>query len=374
VVPLPPVDVRFLPDQRQLAALLKKIRLTGRAYPLVKMASLFLSNPTTCDVRIEVRPGTSDDVNIVQCGKCGIVAMERASLLAHIADVHTADYFEKEEQILDPPSGTFVCIARCGLSGVLLGPPNHHSFEAKAREVQRARYPNMPFAEYKDKCEQVHDQDLIEKWKEETRKQTVYRMQSSPEAEPMTRHDAATYIAEHVAPDLISGGRRRDVNAAVAKEEIKDPGLRAAVNAAWRRESAFPKDLSGALRGACRHGHLYVFRSGRGRQVFVSATRPVPMDRTHVVELIRDALVFIEGHPNCSRKDLLEALCPGSTPDSPDARNVLSQLSWLIERGHIVEFFDNSLAVPLRAEPLHKDNKRRKRRPGKPANRPARRS
>ena len=358
VVPLPPVDVRFLPDQRQLSALLKKIRATGRAYPLVKLASLFLNNPTTCDVRIEVRPGISD-INILQCCKCGIVAMARASLLTHVMDVHTKDYFEKEEQILDPPSGTFVCVARCGLSGILLGPPNHHSYEAKAREVHSAHYPDMTFAEYKNKAEQLHDQDMIEKWKEESRKQTVYRMKGPTETEPMTWRDVETHMRKHVAPELISTARRCDVNAAVAREEIKDQGLRGAVNAAWRRESAFPKDLSGALRGAFRHGHLYVFRAGRGRQTFVTATRPVPLDRAHVVEAILEALIFIEGHPGCSRRDLLEGLRPGLASDSPEARSTLSPLRWLIERGHIIEFFDDSLAVPLRAAPRQKGKKHR---------------
>lgn len=357
MVPPPPVDVRFLPDQRQLSALVKKIRSTGRAYPVVELASLFLSNPTTCDVRIEVRSGISD-VNILRCGKCGIVAMDRASLLTHVIDVHTKDYFEKEEQILDPPSGTFVCVARCGLSGILLGPPNHHSYEAKAREVHRARYPNMPFAEYKNKGELLHDQDMIEKWKEETRKQTVYRMKGSPETEPMTWRDVETYMDKHVAPELIGSGRRCDVNAALARE-IQDQGLRRAVNAAWRRESAFPRHLSGALRGAFRHGHLYIFHAGRGRHTFVTATRPVPLDKSHVVESIREALTFIEGHPGCSRRDLLEGLRPGSAPDSPEARSTLSPLSWLTERGHIIEFFDDSLAVPLRAAPRQRGNKHR---------------
>jgi hypothetical protein len=363
VLPPPPVNVRFLPDQRQLSTLVKKIRATGRAYPVVDMAYLFLSNPTTCDVRIEVRADVSD-VKILQCGKCGTVAMDRASLLAHVIDVHAPDHFDKEEQVSDPPAGKFVCVVRCGLSGILLGPPNHHSYEAKALEVHRTRYPNMPFSEYRDKGEQVHDEDVIEKWKEEFRTQTVYRMKGSTETEPMTWREVEVYMDKHVAPDLIRSGRRCDVNAAVAKD-IKDQGLRGAVNAAWRAESAFPRHLSGALKGAFRHGQLYMFNAGRRRHTFVTATRPAPLGKVNVVESIREVITFIEEHPGCSRKDLLEGLRPGSAPDSPEARSTLSPLSWLTERGHIIEFFDDALAVPLRAAPQqkaprHKGNRKRR--------------
>jgi len=361
-----PVDIRFLPDQRRLSAAVKKIHATGRAYPVVELASLFLGNPATCYVRIEVRPD-APDVHLLQCNTCGAVTLDRAPLLAHIVDAHLGDYFDKEEQLADPPSGDFVCIARCGLSGTLLGPPNHHSSDEKAREIQRTRYPAMSFAEYQNRIERLHDKDLIEKWKEESRKRTFYRLKGSPESDPMTWQDVEAHVEQHLAPSLVSRHRRTALEAAVARE-LKDQALRNAVSDAWRRESRFPMNLSNAMRGAFRHKQLYVFNAGRGR-TFVTATRPVPLDKLHVIESIREVLTYLEQHPGCSRDDLREGLRPGSAPDSPEAHGILSPLGWLIERGHIIEFFNGSLAVPLRgaSAPKRTSKPRHKRRNAKQA-------
>lgn len=364
--PPPPVDVRFLPDQRRLSEVAKKIHATGRAYPIVELASLFLDNPESCHVRIEVRPN-APGVHILQCHKCGSVAMDGAPLLSHVIDSHLEDYFEKRELVIDPPSGAFVCIARCGLSGTLLGPPNHHSYEAKARETQRTRYPDMPFADYQKRIEQLHDQDLIEKWKEECSKQTLYQSKESPESEPVAWKEVEEHIDKHVVPDLISRLRRVDLNATTAKE-VKNQALRDVVSAAWRRETRFPANLSNAIMGAFRHKQLYVFRAGRG-QTFVTATRPMPLDTSHVIESISEVLTYLTQHPSCSRAKLIEGLCPNSAMDSPEAQQILSPLNWLAERGHIIEFFDGSLAVPLRkapapkGKPKPKHNRRDNRRP-----------
>lgn len=362
--PPPPVDVRFLPDQHHLLSVVRKIRTTGRAYPIVELASLFLRNPETCHVRIEVGPD-APDAYILQCGKCGAVAMDGAPLLSHVVDSHLEDYFQKEELLVDPPSGKFVCIARCGLSGTLLGPPNHHSHEAKAREIQRTKYPEMSFAEYQKKIEHLHDEELIAQWKEECRKRTVYRSKESPESEPLTWQEVEAHIDKHVVPNLINRLRKVDLKAAVARE-VKHSALRGAVIAAWQRESRFPMNLSNAIRGAFRHREFYVFRAGRG-YTFVTATRPVPLDAAAANESISEVLVYLRKHPGCSRSKLLKGLRPDAAEDSPEAKTILSPLHWLAERGHIIEFFDGSLAVPLRGAPppKHKPKPRHKRRDNK---------
>jgi hypothetical protein len=60
-------------------------------------------------------------------------------------------------------------------------------------------------------------------------------------------------------------------------------------------------------------------------------------------------LTHLQTHPGCRRKELVEALRPGAAEDSAPAAEVLSPLGWLIEKGHILEFFDGSLSVPLKA-------------------------
>jgi hypothetical protein len=115
---------------------------------------------------------------------------------------------------------------------------------------------------------------------------------------------------------------------------------------AWRRECRFPGAILFALRGALRGRKLLIFKVGHGKD-FVTAIHPAPLDPNHVVQPIKDVLIYLHAHPGCRRKELLEALCPGKAPDAPEAAEVLKPLAWLVEKGHIIEFFDGTFSVPL---------------------------
>ena len=43
---------------------------------------------------------------------------------------------------------------------------------------------------------------------------------------------------------------------------------------------------------------------------------------------------------------MVESLRPGKDPASPEVAEVVSPLRWLVERGHVIEFSDGTLAVP----------------------------
>jgi hypothetical protein len=279
--------------------------------------------------------------------------------------VHLEEYYEKEDKLNDPPSGTFVCVARCGLSGELLGPPNHHSYARRVQEVHDNRYPGMDMEAYRRRIETVRDEAVIEQWKEEARKQTVYRRKEPPpDTEPpeLEYADAVREFREEVAGTLIRKTRKASVPAPVALH-MEDGPLRTHVRRLWMEEERFPLKISFALRAAFKHMHLYVFKAGKGIH-FVTRVAPGALDPEHVVAEIREVLLYLHDHPGSTRAELLEGLRPGTSMESDTAHEVLSPLSWLVERGHIIEFFNGTLSVPLQ---------RHAPRPPKPRNRKGRR-
>ena len=340
-----PVLIRFVPEQARLSAVVRQIHLSKKSYPLVELASLFLSRPETCEVRVEVEGNTA--AHLYQCKACRMIALERSRLAAHILTSHLGDHFEIEEKLSDPPAGQFVCVAKCGLTGKLLGPPNHHSYAARIHEIHHKHYPGMSLEEYKGRIQMVHDPALIEQWREESRKQVLYRRKGADgePGTPMKLSEAESLLLREIVPTAVLDTRRAVLSAAVARA-IEDPSLLCAVRDAWQKENRFPLTLTLALRGAFRHRHLQVFKAGRGID-FVSAVQPVPLDPEHVVEPIREVLNHLREHPGCTRKDLIEALRPGLAADAPEIKSVLTPLAWLVERGHIIEFFDGTLSVPL---------------------------
>ena len=79
-------------------------------------------------------------------------------------------------------------VAQCGMSGVLLGPPNHHEYTSRLIALHSERFKNMPFEVYKSRIKMMRDEALIEQWKTEQSTKTVYI--------PVTEEAAAEPIEE----------------------------------------------------------------------------------------------------------------------------------------------------------------------------------
>ncbi|MCL1856444.1 MAG: hypothetical protein FWF84_02215, partial [Kiritimatiellaeota bacterium] len=166
-----PVEVRFLPESKALSVVIHKVMKSHRALPVRNLAKLFLDNPASCEVRLELKPDQPGKT-LLHCKKCGMIALDEAEMKNHVLSAHFDDVFQKEEVEVDPPAGNFVCVARCGVTGKLLAPPNHHSYARRVMEVFRNDCRTLSEEAYRAKIEVVHDAALVEQWKEEARKKT----------------------------------------------------------------------------------------------------------------------------------------------------------------------------------------------------------
>src|SRR5438045_5157778 len=85
------------------------------------------------------------------------------------------DFYQIDVVETDAIKGNFSNVARCRLSGTLLGPTNHHNYQPHLRSLYEQRFSRrMSFAEYQRQIEIVNDPALIEGWKEEARTVTTY--------------------------------------------------------------------------------------------------------------------------------------------------------------------------------------------------------
>src|ERR1700686_1672730 len=112
---------------------------------------------------------------IYQFGESGPVAMD-ASALERIAFAEKKDEFY-ETQIVEkePIKGNFSSVARCTLSGKVLGPTNYHAFQPTLRTLYDQRFSRrMSFDDYRRAIEISSDPQLVEQWKEEARKSVPF--------------------------------------------------------------------------------------------------------------------------------------------------------------------------------------------------------
>ncbi len=363
------IAVSFLPERRGLAPLAHRLARSIRAYSLFEVSALFLSKPDYFAVKLDLQDNAPADASLFQCAECKAVFLDREQAAVHAFARHFDKVCRKEEKAVEPPKGNFVCVARCTLSGTLLGPPNHHGFNDRVMEIHRLRYPDMPFEEYRKRIENVHDAQMIEAWKAEMTKQVVYHFGEGDKAVSFERFaEAEAYFREHRLPGMVREGRHFVMSGADI-HGLEDARLRRFVEDCLQREMRFPLRLSITLRLAFRHLGLHTFKSGDGH-TFLTAVVPNPIDPTTAVPLVREILEFIGAHPGCTTQELIAGLRPdlsqaapasvppegepavlpaeGTVPAAVSFENneVTTQLRWLVEKGHVIEFWDGRLAVP----------------------------
>ena len=348
---LPPVSISFIPERTRLGAVVRELRQSARAFPLMDLAVKFLSHPSFYLVKFEVHDSgdSKQGRHLHQCRECKMLFLEKADLLNHALKAHLDKYFTREEIKVEPPAGNFVCVARCRLSGILLGPPNYHSYAAKLQEIWRTRYPHMTLDEYRGHIETVREPELIERWKQECCTQVVFKDKADETGATLKQADAEKIFMEKHAASFAGEGNRLIVPADIAAK-FEDRQLKRALQDAWQRESYRPFSLVLALRPAFHHMHLSLFKTSGGI-TFVTSVPPYPIDPKQTVSAIAEVLAYLQAHPGSTKQQLVEGLKPGVASESPDVMAVMTPLRWLIEKGHVIEFFDGTLALPNAGKP-----------------------
>ena len=355
------VDVRILPSQKQLGEFIRKIQgAPYMAYPLKQLAYFFLDHPEACVLRISPKKD-AEPIAFHQCKACGFVAFSEEELLAHVVSAHLGDYYECEEIDCEPPKGAFNCVARCGLSGVLLGPPNLHGYDARIREMLRTRYPDMDENSYRARIEMVRDPEVVEQWRQSATKKTIYRRKGAgaaaqpqegaetatpaeaPEVPAIEREAAEREFRRMFAPAMMSAPRAVDMTADMALKSSNLP-LVFACRDAIQKEKRFPASLFFALRGAFHHRKLAFFRANdpRGPE-FVVAVKPTPLDTTHAIPELGELVKYVEAHPDLAPGAVVSALAGG---DAAKAQNAKGHIMWLLEKGHLVCYANGGLVPP----------------------------
>lgn len=187
-MPLPelPFEVRFLPEQKALSLIAHKVQAGHRAIPLRNLVQLFFENPESADVRLEFN-AENKDKRFHQCKTCGWFATNEQEARAHLMSAHFGEYFDSEEQDIDPPSGNFTSVARCGITGKLLAPPNHHSYNIKIQQMLRTECAGQSEDGYRARIELLNDPEMVEQWRKENSKQIMYFLKERPVVESKTK-------------------------------------------------------------------------------------------------------------------------------------------------------------------------------------------
>jgi len=328
-------EVKILPETKALGTIIRKLQGDMHAYKMKDLAYFFLDNPQSVLLKVTVK----GEEKFCQCKACGFASLKEEELVAHILTTHLTDYYDAKEVACEPPKGNFSCVAKCGLSGVLLGPPNIHEFNGIVREMIRTRYPDMSEDQYRAHIEMVRDADTIEEWRKGATKQTVFVPKQDPNIQ-LTREQAEGEFKRTILPSLIDVPKHLMITADVAMKSPVRP-LVWAVRDALERERRAPYDMFFALRGAFHHRKLNFFRANDARgPEFVTSVTLKEFDAAHAVPELAKVAQYVAEHPCCAKADFV------TDPE------IEKQLDWLVSTGHVVAF-TNGVFSPVEKFPKY---------------------
>src|SRR5437870_8982402 len=338
--------IRFLPYSPAFENVVAQIKSGSVAYSLFALARLFLEKP----VGYEVCLTTKGESPLYQLGDNGTVSVNREFLERNAFRFAHSDFYQIDVVETDPIKGNFSNVARCRLSGTLLGPTNHHNYQPQLRSLYEQRFSRrMSFADYQRQVEIVNDSALIERWKEQACTVTTYTTLREPTPSAFaSAAEAERHFRMHYLPGLIRSVEEVTVGGVLSRR-LADRMLNRAIEDTWTRETRSPSNMMQELSARFRQTGLNIFRDRRG-MLFVSPIRPrrFVCGQAGVSPSVRAILEAVGAKPAINRKELFEKLI--TDPESEDAEprkfGLASDLRWLISEGYIIEFNDGSLDLP----------------------------
>jgi hypothetical protein len=362
-MPAEGVRVTLNPDPQAIHLIGREIHQVARVYSLFDIARILLAERGRCRAVFEIEAASPP----MLLGKLDeSLFLTREEAIKHLWHSDLSKQLIEEETIeVDPPTGRFQAVARCGMSGVWLGPPNHHSYQSNLRRLHRERFSNMPFDAYAAKVRTERNEEAVNAWLETMKQKVRWRIKDDAENAWMEdRAEAERAVATRCFETLYAEVRSAEVSAGILAKNIS-PALLTSLRIAGSHANKHPAILIPAVCRALEIEHLPVFK--RLGKLHTGPARPHALDPAIVLAERPAAMVeWIRNNKPATLAGLWQAVLPeGVTEPNPE---FATDLFWLLHQGHILLYADDALAlqVPQQNTPpaaKHKAAKKTKPKP-----------
>jgi hypothetical protein len=216
----------------------------------------------------------------------------------------------------------------------------------------------MSFEEYRRTIEITTDPTIVNQWKEEARKVMTFR---TKESDPPLTFENLSALEQHFRENYFQKVVKPCLAAEIHGDHVRhlpDRSVVAAIRKARDRENRFPAQMAGALRHGLNQAGLHVFKHKK-RILYISTVRPQLFDsnQASLSPGLAAILAALHSYPRITRKQLAEKVLakllgeksrdPSSSEYVQGKTNLASDLLWLAKAGHVIEFSDGTLDLPL---------------------------
>jgi len=363
--PLPQINVTLIPDEKGVESLARQIKMTGRAYPLFEIAQMILQKPERHAVSFSIQKNAEGQPiqPLFVCALDDSLWLSEAEAIAHVLKKHFGTFYQAERTPTEPPKGKYTFVAQCGLSDVILGPPNYHDYQNQLRKLHTERFSRMPFEVYKSRVRIVRDEQVVKKWIDEQSFRTEYICLNMPEPLRLGSMEAVEqHFREHHKDNIIKPVETHLLSGTAARA-LRSPPLLRLVRQVWEDQRRFPLQIATVLSQQFASHGLQFFKVNK-TITHVSVARPhyLDLEATPVSEGVKKIVDYVNANPKCTRRKLLESLNlpqppPATAPGepqpepTPEQTAIIADLHWLIHQGHVIEFANGTLETAKKPLP-----------------------
>lgn len=399
--PVVGLKVQVEPEGRATEAMAAMIRTAGKAYSVFDAARLVLASGDRFHLKFALPVDSPQKLYAIVADSSLWLSKEEA--LSHFLHSEALKEFYRTEEVeLEEPKGNFTSIGICGMSGELLGPPSHHSYQSTLHKLHRERFSNLPFEEYKRRVRTDNSPEAIEKWKASQKHsvQWVWLKGEVAEGEEPVRLKSRTEMETHFrknhADGLVSEVTEVTIAGNIPKHLLSTAlylHLRGAVDEARKHLLQTAQLLCSGF----EHHGLKLFKR-RGGKLWVSRIRPRALDAGVVLsDRINKILELVKIKPGIHTKELIETIAPSApvaeaapvvaavaeeatpavvaeegaeappaaapevvakTPElNSDQVQVLKDIHWLNSEGYVIEYADGVVFPGVTEPPPAKPKK-----------------
>jgi len=360
------VQITIYPDDKAVEALASHVRQSGHAFSMFDASRLVLAGGDRFMVRYrcaEERP-----TGLFNVPGDGSLFLSRDEALAHV--LHSAamnEFYRAEDIELEAPKGEFQSVAVCGMSGEIIAPPSHHSYQTGLIRLHRERFGNMPFEDFKRRVKVEANPELVAKWKEQMskgRRWVCLKLEAPEGGEPpsfTSRADVEAHFRRTFGNDAVIEVREANVQGNIDKQKLAPAlfiMLRQAVDAARKHLFEISQKLGAGLE---RRG-LKLFKRRAGKQ-FVCRVKPRAVENGMVFsDRLADIVKVLKDNHGLTMQALVEAIMPspppmdGADPNAPKQPTegqlgVIKDIRWLANEGYVIEYSDGMVFLGVQGEP-----------------------
>jgi len=341
--PAPGVKVTLAPDKDAVHKIVKEIHHVARVYSLFDISQILLADRSR--YRLQVKAGKPAG-SMWRGRRDDSLFLSKEEAVAHFwQNGPVEEFYDTEEVETEPPSGNFQVVARCGISGEWLGPPNFHGYQAAIRRLHRERFANMSFDRYAAKVRTERGEEAVNEWLETMKVRRRWRPKGGGDEDwsfdrSSIEHDFLSRAFGEVYEEV----RETELPGDVPALHVSI-GILAAIRIAGAHARRHPAMLIPTICRMLEAERLAVFK--KQGKLYSGPARPHPLDDVGALsERPKRIVDWLDAHDGSKLADLWQAVLPADSEGPP--REWLVDLFWLLSQGHVLLFSDDTLVLPKR--------------------------